>query len=83
MIYKVLKPFFKASLKQNYSIDETIDLSKEDALGMLKEGYIEETKSKEVTPKDVIETPKEIVGFKVSTNANEGEILQLPKVKKQ
>ena len=83
MIYKVLKPFFKASLKQNYSIDEIIELNKEDALGMLKEGYIEETKSKEVTLKEVIETPKEVVGFKVSTSTNEGEILQLPKVKKQ
>jgi hypothetical protein len=44
MIFKVLKPFYTHSNKQNYKVDETIELSKEDALGMLKEGYIEEVK---------------------------------------
>ena len=44
MTYKVLKPFYIHSNKQNYKVDETIELSKEDALGMLKEGYLEEVK---------------------------------------
>ena len=44
MMYKVLKPFYTHSNKQNYKIDETIELDKEKALGMLKEGYIEEIK---------------------------------------
>ena len=51
MIYKVLKPFYKHSNKQNYKVDETIELSKEDAILMLKEGYLEEakeTKSKKI-----------------------------------
>lgn len=49
MIYKVLKPFYKLSNKQNYKVDETIELSKEDATAMLKEGYLEELK--ETKPK--------------------------------
>jgi len=44
MIYKVLKPFYTHLNKQNYKVDETIELDKEKALGMLKEGYIEEVK---------------------------------------
>jgi len=47
MKFKVLKPFFKLSEQKNYAIDETIDLSKEDAEGMLLEGYLEELKVKE------------------------------------
>ena len=53
MIYKVLKPFFKLSNRQNYTIDETIELSKEEAKAMLSDGFLEETKSKEVTKKVV------------------------------
>lgn len=44
MTFKVLKPFYIHSNKQNYKVDETIELNKDDALGMLKEGYIEEVK---------------------------------------
>ncbi len=44
MIFKVLKPFYKHSNKQNYKIDETIDLDKEEVQAMLKEGYLEEVK---------------------------------------
>ena len=36
MKYKVLKPFFKLSEQRNYSIDEVIELSKEDAQAMLQ-----------------------------------------------
>ena len=44
MIFKVLKPFYTHSNKQNYKVDETIELTKVDALGMLNDGYIEEVK---------------------------------------
>jgi len=44
MIYKVLKPFYKLSNKQNYKVDETIELSKEDAQAMLNDGFLEEVK---------------------------------------
>lgn len=46
MKYKVLKPFFKLSEQRNYSIDEVIELSKEDAQAMLTDGFLEEDKSK-------------------------------------
>jgi hypothetical protein len=46
MIYKVLKPFFKLSERKNYAIDETIELSKEDAEAMLNDGYLEQVKDK-------------------------------------
>lgn len=64
MNYKVLKPFYKHSNKQSYSIGEIVDFSTE---AMLKEGYLEATKSKEVTKKEVIETPKEEASAKIST----------------
>jgi hypothetical protein len=44
MTYKVLKPFYTHSNKQNYKVDETIELTKEEALGMLTDGYLEEVK---------------------------------------
>ena len=44
MIYKVLKPFFKLSERKNYVIEQSIELSTEDATAMLKEGYLEEVK---------------------------------------
>jgi len=44
MTYKVLKPFYIHSNKQNYKVDETIELTKEEALGMLTDGYLEEVK---------------------------------------
>ncbi len=44
MKYKVLKPFFKLSERKNYVIDETIELSKEDATAMLNDGYLQEVK---------------------------------------
>jgi hypothetical protein len=44
MTFKVLKPFYTHSKKQNYKVDETIELTKEQALGMLTDGYIEEVK---------------------------------------
>ena len=52
MIYKVLKPFYKLSNKQNYKVDETIELSKEDAQAMLNDGFLEEVK--EVKKKNFI-----------------------------
>lgn len=44
MKFKVLKPFFKLSEQKNYAIDETIELSKEDAEAMLNDGFLEEVK---------------------------------------
>jgi hypothetical protein len=52
MIYKVLKPFYTHSNKQNYKVEETIELEKEDAKGMLKEGYLEEVKKGKATIQD-------------------------------
>lgn len=40
--YKVIKPFFKLSEKKNYSIDDEIELSKEDAKAM--DWYVVEIK---------------------------------------
>ena len=82
MNYKVLKPFYKHSNKQNYLVGDIIELSKEDAKAMLNEGYLEESKAKEVTVKEVIETTKEVEGFKVSTKATEQQVEALPTVKK-
>ena len=45
MKFKVLKPFFKLSNRQNYSIGEEIELSKEDAEAMLNDGFLEEVKA--------------------------------------
>jgi hypothetical protein len=44
MTYKVLKPFYIHSNKQNYKVDETIELTKEEALDMITYGYLEEVK---------------------------------------
>ena len=44
MTFKVLKPFYIHSNKQNYKVDETIELTKDEALGMLTHGYLEEVK---------------------------------------
>ena len=44
MTFKVLKPFYTHSNKKNYKVNETIELTKEQALGMLTDGYIEEVK---------------------------------------
>ena len=45
--YKVIKPFFKLSEKKNYEIDDTINLSDEDAKAMDWYVVIEkETKTK-------------------------------------
>ena len=52
MIYKVLKPFYKLSNKQNYKVDETIELSKEEAQAMLNDGFLEEVKEVKKTKKD-------------------------------
>jgi hypothetical protein len=49
MTFKVLKPFYTHSNKQNYKVDETIELTKEQALGMLNDGYIEEVKESKET----------------------------------
>ena len=67
MKFKVLKPFFKNSNRTNYYIGDVIELSKEDSGAMVNEGYLEETKSKEVTPKETVEAKKEEVAFTVST----------------
>jgi len=58
MKFKVLKPFYKHSNKQNYLVGDIIELTKEEAQAMLSEGYLEESKAKEVTPKEEI---KEVV----------------------
>ena len=53
MKFKVLKPFFKLSEQKNYEVDETIDLTKEDAEAMLLDGFIVEAKeSKKVKDND-------------------------------
>jgi len=44
MIYKVLKQFYTHSNKKTYKVDETIELTKDEALGMLTHGYIQEVK---------------------------------------
>ncbi len=44
MIYKVLKQFYIHSTKKTYKVDETIELTKDEALGMLTHGYIQEVK---------------------------------------
>lgn len=82
MNFKVLKPFFKASQKMNYSIDDIADFTKEEAEGMLNEGYLEQTKDKATAKVEAVEEVGEVEGFKVSTKATESEIIILPKVKK-
>jgi len=44
MTFKVLKQFYIHSNKKTYKVDETIELTKEEALGMLTHGYLEEVK---------------------------------------
>lgn len=44
MKYKVLKSFYIHSTKKTYKVDETIELTKDEALGMLTHGYIQEVK---------------------------------------
>jgi hypothetical protein len=44
MTFKVLKPFYTHSNKQNYKVGQTIELTKEQSLGMLTDGYIQEVK---------------------------------------
>lgn len=51
MKYKVLKPFFKLSDRKNCVIDETIELSKDDAQAMLNDGFLEEVKEVKVKAK--------------------------------
>ena len=46
MTFKVLKPFFKLSEQKNYLVDQTIELTKEDAEAMVKDGFLEEIKVK-------------------------------------
>ena len=44
MTFKVLKQFYIHSNKKTYKVDETIELTKDEALGMLTHGYIQEVK---------------------------------------
>ena len=44
MTFKVLKQFYTHSNKKTYKVDETIELTKDEALGMLTHGYLEEVK---------------------------------------
>lgn len=44
--YKVIKDFFKLSEQKNYFVDDEIELSKEYALLLLQDGYVEEIKKK-------------------------------------
>ena len=44
MKFKVLKPFFYLVDKKNYSLDQTIELTKEASLNMLNNGYLSEVK---------------------------------------
>lgn len=46
MKFKVLKPFFKVSEQKNYEVDDNADFTKEEAEGMLNDGYLEEVKAK-------------------------------------
>ena len=74
MNYKVLKPFFKLSEKTNYSIGDIIELSKEDAKAMISEGFLEETKTKEVTEKPkVVSVVHEVITGKFSTKIKQDQ----------
>jgi len=44
MTFKVLKQFYTHSNKKTYKVNETIELTKDEALGMLTYGYLEEVK---------------------------------------
>ena len=46
MTFKVLKPFFKLSEQKNYLVNQTIELTKEDAEAMVNDGFLEEVKVK-------------------------------------
>jgi len=46
MKFTALKPFYYLPEKKNYAIGDTIELSKEDAEAMLKDGFLEEVKIK-------------------------------------
>lgn len=56
MKFKVLKPFFKLSERRNYSVDEVIELSKEDAQAMINDGFIEDVNKpfKDKGTKDIV-----------------------------
>ena len=68
MNYKVLKPFYTHTEKQNFNVGDVIELTKERAEPLLKEGYISDTKEKEVTVKEKVQTKEvEKVSFTTST----------------
>jgi hypothetical protein len=46
MKYTVLKPFYYLPEKKNYDIGDSIELSKEGSEAMLKDGFLEEVKTK-------------------------------------
>jgi beta-lactam-binding protein with PASTA domain len=70
MKYLVLKPFFKLSDRRNYSIDEVIELSKEDAQAMLKDKFLEEVKENKTPYEKSKEGTKGIVFLKTIEEAD-------------
>ena len=49
MKYKVLKDFYKLSEQKNYFVDDTIELSKEDAQPLLNDEFVSELKTSKPT----------------------------------
>jgi hypothetical protein len=78
MKFKVLKPFFKLSEQKNYAIDETIDLSKEDAEAMLTEGYLQEFKETK-TPYEKSKDGTKGIVYKKSIEEVDAEIKEANK----
>ncbi|MFM2204479.1 MAG: hypothetical protein RLZZ605_1443 [Bacteroidota bacterium] len=74
MNYKVLKPFYTHTEKQNFNVGDVINLTKERAESLLNEGYIETTKEKEATAKEKPQTKDvEKVSFTTSTKQKDND----------
>jgi tRNA A37 N6-isopentenylltransferase MiaA len=78
MKFKVLKPFFKLSQQKNYIIDETIELSKEDAEAMLNDGFLEEVKETK-TPYEKSKDGTKGIVYKKSIEEVDAEIKEANK----
>lgn len=52
MKFEVLKPFFKLSEQKNYEVGDIAEFTKEEAEGMLSEGYLKEVKEVKKPKKD-------------------------------
>ena len=78
MKFKVLKPFFKLTQQKNYIIDETIELSKEDAEAMLNDGFLEEVKETK-TPYEKSKDGTKGIVYKKSIEEVDAEIKEANK----